>query len=141
MIPLDIEQLMAKQPGQVARGDATPVAAALARLGIDEGTEFAEFFRAYRVSTVASTESTEELMDLLTPSEQIRDATEFARDAYDLVLGYVALTSGEGEGFYLYSVARGGIFDVGVDEFDSLEAGRLQPRWATFYDFVRWFLA
>jgi hypothetical protein len=141
MIPADIQQLMAKQPGQVARDDAAPVAAELARLGIDKRNQFGEFFREYRVSTVASSASTEELMDLLSPSEQVRDATQFARDAYDLVEGYVALTSGEGEGFFLYRVKGGEVFDLAVDDFDALEAGQVQPRWSTFYDFLRWFLA
>lgn len=141
MIPADIQQLMAKQPGQVARGDATLVGPELARIGVDEQSELGEFFRAYRVSTIASSASTEELMDLLLPSHQVRDATEFARDTYDLAEGYVALTSGEGEGFYLYRVKSGEVFDLGVDEFDALEAGQLQPRWSNFYDFLRWFLS
>lgn len=51
---------------------------------------------------------------------------------------YVCLTSGEGEGFYLYSITDRKIYDVSVDELDDLEAGKKEARWGSFYELLEW---
>lgn len=141
MIPSDVRQLMSQQQGDTSRSDVGLAQSALAQLGVKRDSEFWEFYSEYCVSAVMSSVSTEELMDPSDPGPQLADVTEFARETYELEEGFVCITSGEGEGFYLYSLAEASVYDVGVDELDDLEAGRIKPRWASFYDFMRWYVS
>lgn len=140
MIPSDIGTLMSIQMGDVVRHDLGDVRRQLAGLGILPGTEIHEFFEAYSVCSVRSEVSHEELMDPSHPSPQLESATAFARETYDVPERFICLTSGEGEGFFLYDLASNAIFDVGVDELDALEIGDVQPRWGSFFEFLRWYL-
>jgi hypothetical protein len=140
MIPADIEELVATQPGNTSRVDSAKALKALEALGVQGDSELAIFFRRYQAAALVSKSSYNELLDPCSPSLQIGDATEFARETYELNDRFIAFTSGEGEGFILYELATGRVFDAAVDEFDSLEEGELEARWPNFFEFVRWYL-
>ena len=79
-------------------------------------------------------------MDPCVPSEQIAAATEFAKETFELEGGFLALTSGEGGGFFLYEIGTGEVYDLGVEEFDALKSGGAEARWSSFFEFIRWYL-
>ena len=142
MIPIEIvEGMKSGRHGAFERREEqkADIAAQLATLGLDNNDEVRQFFEAYNLNAVLSKQSLE-LMDICSPHPRVARATEFARDIYELGDGFVALSSGEGEGFVLLRTLDGAVFDVGVEQFDALEAGELEPRWASFFDLIIWYL-
>ena len=141
MIPRDIRDLIIKQPGRVLRSttELDLVLRSLNDLNISEQSELGEFFLEYCLSGVLSNRRME-LLDLCSPTLQIWNATRFGRDVYDVPDEYVCLTSGESEGFVLYSVTNRRIYDIGVSEIEALENGLVQPTWSTFFELMRWYL-
>jgi hypothetical protein len=133
---------MKDQAGSVVRPDQQfqRAMSSLSALGIDRDTEFAEFFLNFRLSAVLSNQNIE-LLDLCSPTEQILGATEFARDIYEMPSEFICLTSGEGEGFIVYSKRDGKIYDIGVDEIDDLDNGITAARWDSFYELIEWYLS
>ena len=134
---------MSKQLGQVKRPseDATKVAQCLKDLDLEGHEQLYDFFMAYKLTGVLSKTSPEELMDLASLTPQILEVTEFVRDAYEVSDDFVCLTSGEGEGFYLYSKTDHKIYNVGVDELDALEAGEMKAEWNSFFELLEWYLS
>jgi hypothetical protein len=113
---------------------------ALTKLGIDEGSHFADIYLRYDLSAVASTRSVE-LLDICFPDEdEILSATQFGRDIYDVPDGYLCLTSGENEAFLLYEVATGQVYDLDVDKLSDLNDGRHKAQWKDFFDLMDWYL-
>lgn len=141
MIPQNIVDLMSRQSGGVDRalGDLPKVDAQLKRLGLSGDEEISMFFRRFSLAGVLSSKSFE-LLDICTPAAQIFEATAFAEDSFAVEAGFIALTSGEGEGFVLLRKADGAVFDVGVNELDDLEAGTVEPRWPSFFALLEWYL-
>lgn len=142
MIPENISNLLSKQPGMVDRDlhDNEKVHQCLNELGLLGHEQWNDFFLKYKLSGVLTNRSTE-LLDIASPSPQIAEVTDFVRDVYDVTEDYVCLTSGEGEGFYLYSIVDRKIYDVTVDELDELESGGKEARWDSFYDLIEWYLS
>ncbi len=143
MIPNFIEKLIKNQKGDYFRDSykIELVQEALLKLNIKHHEEINAFFSTYNLSGVLSESSNVELLDLCSPTPQIFDATEFGRDVYDITEDYICLTSGEGEGFFLYSIEDKKVYDVNVEDLDALEAGKLEPRWNSFFDLMKWYLA
>ncbi len=141
MIPVDIEELMKAQPASFGRDDATEVLRELEALAVQPEDELAVFYVQYRAVNIHSRRTSEELMDPAFPTPQLASATEFVRETYEVGDEFLCLTSGEGEGFYLYEIGTGAVFDVNVGELDDLERGRLQPRWSSFFELLRWYLS
>ena len=141
MIPDSIIEKMSRQDGQVDRdpSDLSRVDDVLTELGIGEAEEFSEFFRRYKLSAVLSKREAE-LLDLCSPTKQILEATEFGRDVFQMTPDFVCLTSGEGEGFIVYSKIDKRIYDVSVAELDKLEAGTKEANWDSFYELIDWYL-
>ena len=136
-----IQQLMEGQSGNVFRGTnkLSDVEAALRALNIDSTSSFGEFFKRFNLNAVLSP-GDYEVLDLISPSEQILAATKFAKEIYDLKGDFVALTSGEDEGFLLYEIGTGCVYDVDVEDLEKLESGDFSPGWNDFYSFVHWYL-
>ncbi len=132
---------MSSQVGNVERptADLPVVAERLAELGIGGDPQVREFFKNYTLSGVLSDRPLE-LLDLYSPTPEIAEATDFGRDVYEITDEFVCLTSGEGEGFILFSKTDGSVFDVDVDQLDDLEAGNLEPSWLSFYELIEWYL-
>ncbi len=142
MIPEKIVTLMSKQTGKCLRpaGDKEKIIECLKELGIEDHEQIKEFFIMYKASAILSKTSNEELMDLLSPTKQIADVTEFVRDVYGVKDDYICISSAEGEGFFLYSKIDSAIYDVNVEELEELEAGSTTPKWTSFFDFLEWYL-
>jgi len=142
MIPLSIVDAMSRQVGRVNRSDsdAEKVLASLRDLGVADHEQLKEFFLAYKLSGVLSKRETE-LVDLCSPTPQILEATEFGRDTFNVTDDFICMTSGEGDGFVLYSKISRKLFDVGVNELDAVEAGKRDADWESFYDLIEWYLA
>lgn len=101
---------------------------------------FAEIYRAYDFAAVRSDRNVE-LLDVCFPDEdEILSATRFGRETFGVPEGYLCLTSGEGEGFLLYEIETGRIFDLDVDQMDVLTQPDRQARWDDFYQLVAWYL-
>ncbi len=141
MIPDTINNLMSQQAGQVKRfsSEIEKVHECLRSLGVYEHEQLKEFFCQYKLSGILSNRSVE-LLDLCSPSPQIEEATDFGRDTYDITDDFICLTSGEGDGFLLYSKLDRKVYDISVSELDSLEAGDTECRWESFYDLIEWSL-
>ncbi|WP_145115884.1 hypothetical protein [Botrimarina mediterranea] len=109
-------------------------------LGLSGDQQVREFFQNYNLSGVLSNRS-HELLDLCSPTSQIIEATDFGRDTYGISENFVCLTSGEGEGFILYSKVDGKVYDVAVNQLDELEAGKIKARWQSFVELIEWYLS
>jgi len=133
MIPQNIADAIDALPGNHKRRpeDLPKVEENLARLGLLEHDQIADFYRTYMSASIGR-DGMAELLDICVPNDSLFNATEFACDAYDLRGPFVCLTTGEGEGFYLFDKDTGGIFDVAVSDFGALEAGELKPAWPNF---------
>ena len=140
MIPPDIEEFMKTRHGAI-RSDTDEVRAALKQIGVSEATQFGQFFSRFNVYQLPPAMSGDELLDLVTPSQQIVTATNYAHDAYQIPARYVALTSGEGEGFLLYDRESEAVYDVGIADVPSLLDGSLKPQWSSFFSFIRWYIS
>ena len=142
MIPTTIIQKMGQQAGNVDRdsADEGKVNEALAAIGIEDHEQPKEFFTRFKLSGVLSNHPVE-LLDLCSPTDQIFEATDFGRDTYEMTDDFVCLTSGEGEGFLVYSKQNRKIYDVSVSDLDALEAGEKEASWDSFYDLVDWYLS
>ena len=133
---------MSRQVGAVKRSpDELPrVSACLQSLGLSHDQQVREFFEECKLSAVLASRP-QELLDLCSPTPQIEEVTDFGRDTYEIPEEFICLTSGEGEGFILYSKSDGKVYDVSVSQLDDLEAGRLKATWASFYDLIEWYLS
>ena len=115
---------------------------ALSVLGIDKTLPIGEFFAAYDLCAILSgPDIYVELLDLCSPTRQIEAATEFARNVYELHPDFIALSSGEGEGFILYSKRDGSVHDVDISDFDKLRNNELAPAWPSFNALMEWYLS
>ena len=133
---------MSSQIGAVERSadDLSLVSECLEALGLSGDQEVKEFFEAFKLSGVLSNRS-QELLDLCSPSPQIAETTDFGRDTYEITEYFVCLTSGEGEGFILYSKPDGKVYNVAVNQLDDLEAGKVDATWQSFFDLIEWYLS
>jgi hypothetical protein len=52
---------------------------------------------------------------------------------------YLQLSSIEGEGSYFYDKETDAVYSVDWSEMDDFMAGKLQPTWKSFYDFLEWY--
>jgi hypothetical protein len=142
MIPNIIKVAMDKQSGQIERpvADISSVIDCLRSLGLDNHLQLRDFFSNYKLSGVQSKRA-EELLDLCSPTRQIAEATYFGRDIYGISDDFICLTSGEGEGFLLYSKLDQKIYDVAVSELGTLASGEKTAGWESFYDLIEWYLS
>jgi hypothetical protein len=141
MIPETIRSAMSKQGPVVGRPpeELTAVQESLAELGLLEHDQVREFFEKYRLASVFSNQYTE-LLDLCSPTCQMADTTDFGKDTYGLTDNFVCLTSGEGEGFIIYSKSDRKVYDVSITEIEDLKKGNVEPRWDSFFDLIEWYL-
>ncbi|WP_448168043.1 SMI1/KNR4 family protein [Burkholderia ambifaria] len=139
VIPATVDQYLAGSTGDIARGDPKTVIRALQDLGVAPGTDFGQFYLKYRGSFI-SPRPVAELLDIEGSSiPTIPDQTEYVRDRYGIPEQYLALTSDEGEGMYLYSKNNGAVYDLDILVLNDFIKGRVQARWATFNDFLIWY--
>lgn len=141
MIPHAIAQSLEAQPGKYQRdlSHLPLVQKSLEDLALLDHEQIRQFFESYNLNGILGCRSVE-LLDLCSPTPQIKEATSFGVDIYGVPEGYVCLTSGEGEGFVLYSTKDRAVYDVSVDQFDKLEQGKIKPTWSSFFELIEWYL-
>ena len=139
MIPESITNYLAQEGDVVLRKDALHAFEALRQIGVDENTELGEFYTKYRGGFL-SPEPRPELLDIAGPAiPAIPDQTAYVLDRYELPEEFVALTSDESEGMYLYNRNNKSVYDFNVGQSQELVNGEIQPRWNSFNDFLNWF--
>ena len=120
--------------GRTVRSASEPVAEELDALGISPGTQIATFFASYVATNLSSPVSGEELLDLCSPTPQIRETTDWLRDMNEeFYQDFIALTSFEAEGGYLYNIRTGEVLEHSwPDVVDAI--------WPSFNSFMQWYL-
>ncbi|NTZ07191.1 SMI1/KNR4 family protein [Burkholderia metallica] len=112
---------------------------ALQDLGVASATDFGQFYLKYRGSFI-SPRPIAELLDIEGPSiPAIPDQTEYVRDRYGIPEQYLALTSDESEGMYLYGKGDGAVYDLDISVLNDFIKGNVSARWAAFNDFLIWY--
>ncbi len=141
MIPVDLVGLVSKQTGNFLRNNPIEVDSVLDSLGVSLDSEFADFYRRYKVSTFHSRTSNVELLDILSPSQQVSRATTFIHEVWELPNEWVCFSSTEGEGGFLYSTKTGEVFDFDLATRDEFLKGNSRAGWNGFFDFMTWYLS
>jgi hypothetical protein len=141
VIPNKLRHLVDAQVGDVRRSDASLARRALADLGISATSEFGEFFVTYRIIGFTSARSSERLVDLVEPSAAIKMGSDFVHEVWALPARWIAISSCEAEGAYLYDKETGAVFDFELANRDVFLAGRQSPRWNGFFEFMAWYLS
>jgi hypothetical protein len=141
MIPTQLQTLVENQPGTIHRVRRDAVAAALFNLGVPLDSEFAEFFFTYTITFFRSAVSDEELCDIAEPTAEITVGTTFVHEVWKLPERFVCLTSGQGEGGYLYETTTGQVWDFDLASRSDFIAGKQRPKWQSFFEFMTWYLA
>jgi len=139
VIPSTVERYLAGSTGDIARSDPKTAMRALQDLGVASDTDFGQFYLKYQGSFI-SPRPVAELLDIEGPSiPAIPDQTEYVRDRYGIPEQYLALTSDEGEGMYLYGKDDGAVYDLDISVLNDFIKGKIPARWATFNDFLIWY--
>ncbi|RQR28034.1 SMI1/KNR4 family protein [Burkholderia sp. Bp9143] len=112
---------------------------ALQDLGVASDTDFGQFYLKYQGGFI-SPRPVAELLDIEGPSiPAIPDQTEYVRDRYGIPEQYLALTSDESEGMYLYGKDDGAVYDLDISVLNYFLKWKVPARWATFNDFLIWY--
>ncbi|OXJ28580.1 hypothetical protein CFB46_06065 [Burkholderia sp. HI2761] len=81
-----------------------------------------------------------ELLDIEGASiPAIPDQTEYVRDRYGIQGKYLALTSDESGGMYLYDKGDSVVYDIDILVLNDFIKRKVPARWATFNDFLTWY--
>ena len=139
MIPFMVEKYLRKATGDVLRYDPKSAEIALKVLGVAIDSEFAEFYLRYQ-GCFGSPRPVAELLDIEGPAiPAIPDQTDYVHDRYDIPACYLALTSDESEGMYLYNIDDGSVYDLDIGKLQKFLDGKIPARWKTFNDFLTWY--
>ena len=103
-------------------------------------SQFAQLYLAYKLLSFQSDVSYEELIDVAKPNRAVAVGTRFAHEIWGLPDKYVAFTSIEGEGAYLYDRENGQVWEFELASRDAFLAGMQQPKWNSFFEFMEWYL-
>jgi hypothetical protein len=139
MIPQKVKDYLAKDTGQVLRESKQSALKTLHQLGVQQPSEFCEFYLNYQGSFI-SPRPVAELLDIEGPAiPAIPDQTEYARDRYQLSDVFLALTSDESEGMYLYNKEDQAVYDFDLADYKAFMKGQIPARWKSFNDFLSWY--
>jgi len=123
-------------------------------LGVPTKSDFWEFYVAYDFPFKRPDDCLETMQDIEPAFADGREidwsaygasdspvyvGTRFVREVWELPDAFIALTSCEGEGAFLYDIASEAVYDFGLDARDEMISGTLTPRWPTFVAFLDWY--
>ena len=112
---------------------------ALAKLGIDPSSEFAEFIETYQGS-FGSPKTGFELLDLEEGEESILSSTETVRKVFGWPNRFIVVSTYLGNGVLVYDIESGSVFNVDFEGGDTLLLeGKLPPEWDTWNDFLAYY--
>jgi len=139
MIPERVRAFLARDAGDVLRYDRQSALQALRHLGVDPTTEFGEFYLEYQGSFI-SPRPIAELLDIEGPAiPAIPDQTDYARDRYQLPEKFLALTSDESEGMYLYNKEDQAVYDFDLSQYQACMNDEVAASWTSFNNFLEWY--
>jgi len=110
----------------------------LDEMGVKKNTPFYEFYANF----ISTDSSEKEYADPIFDLDEIYDnyKNSFWAEEYPGITDrYLQLSSIEGEGSYFYDKKTDAVYDVDWSEMDDFMAGKLEPRWKSFYDFLEWY--
>ena len=131
---------MAEDSGDYARRDRQAVERALAELGVEADTDFAQFYLRYQGPFIGR-RSTPDLDELVGFGSSIMSTLDYFNERCELGRHFIPLVSDESEGTFLYDTRTGRVYDFNLAEYEQFKNGRVQPRWASFGEFLDWFFA
>ena len=140
MIPRVLSELVEKQLGNVKRTNIKSVHEALSNIGVELDCEFSEFFIAYKITIYRGSHYRTELIDLVEPTPQIKRATDFVHEVWELPASFICFSTIEGEGGYLYDKYTGQVWDFTLATRQNFIDGKELPRWDSFFEFMIWYL-
>ncbi len=130
----EIDTLIKNTQGRTTRDSNESVLEELGSLGISPKTQFGSFFSVYVANNLNSPVSSDELLDLCSPTPQIRDTTVWLRDLdADFYKDFITLTSFESEAGYLYNIKTGEVVDHSWPDV-------IDKTWDSFNEFIYWYL-
>lgn len=139
MIPVEVKNFLAKDTGDVIRHDRNSAIQSLMLLGVSPGTQLGEFYLQYQGSFI-SPRLLAELLDIEGPAiPAIPDQTEYVRDRYHIPEKFLALTSDESPGMYLYNKEDAKVYDLDIAVYKEFMAGLIPAKWESFNEFLVWY--
>jgi hypothetical protein len=125
------------EPADHARDDRAAAGRALQELRVPLDSDFAQFYLEFGGPFIGP-RPVPELYDLVDRGG-IMDAREYFQDRYALGAEYLALTSDEAEGAFVYNAENGAVYDFELGQGDRFRRGEAAPRWPTFAAFLEWY--
>jgi len=139
MIPKKLKDYFENYNGDIVRQNKQGGLHALNQLGVDPNSEFGEFYMEYQGSFIGP-RPVAELLDIEGPAiPAIPDQTEYSQDRYQLPEKFLALTSDESEGMYLYNKDDQAVYDFDLGEYKDFINGKIPARWESFNSFLAWY--
>lgn len=122
--------------------DASPdYEAELIKLGIDMGSDCAEFYLHAEDGPTFSSRG-HELYQLgwFSKNTKFDLALKSAHDILGLDVNYIPLDSFEGEGGYFYNSKTGEVVELSLGvSLEDFKAGRFSPQWSNFSSFIEFY--
>jgi hypothetical protein len=118
------------------RRSANPVDVALARLGVQVSSSFREFYSRYE-GPFGSARTGFELLDLCAGDPTVESSTATCRSQHGLTAPFLVLTGLFGGSVLVYGCDDDVVYNMDFEggERDIL-AGRLEPQWRSFHEFL-----
>ncbi|CAM2891089.1 SMI1/KNR4 family protein [Prescottella defluvii] len=115
---------------------------ALSRLGVDESSDFAQFYLHAEDGPTFISKNREiyQICWFLLNSSDYSSSLARTRDALKLPAEYLPLDNFQGEYGFFYNKASGQVMRLGLgSEWLEFTEGRLTPQWADFNSFLEWY--
>jgi len=133
-IPSVVEQKLSE--GLWRRGRDSNVDVALTSLGINQESDFADFYRQFW-GPFHSSHVGHELLDIVEQDESIVSATQTVRNEFGLADRFIIVSCLTGLSVLVYDKESEMIFDVDFEGGEELlDSGKLDPRWGTWSQFL-----
>lgn len=141
MIPSSVEKFLASRKVNVFRTNPASAATALKNLGVSEDSQLGEFYLKYQGAFISPKDEPEllDIDDVAIPA--IPDQTEYIKDVHEIPDNYLALTTDESEGMYLYDKNNEAVLDVNFEDIYLLKQGALSAKWKDFNSFISWYFS
>lgn len=135
MIPDKVVGYMKAENFYGPREDKEDVLNVLDSLNIDHSSDFAQYY----IETYGLLISPKPIADLL-DIDMIASQISYILERYDLPSEFIALTSDESEGMYLYNAKNQKVYDFELAHYTDFVERKIEPRWETFNEFLLWFV-
>ena len=137
MLPQEV--LSALSDKRFERPEANRVDEALTRLDVSVSPTFREFYSRYE-GTFGSNVTGFELLDLCASEPSVVTSTELCRAEHNIPHKALVLTDLLGGAVLMYEGDTDRVYNVDFEGGDQdFAAGRLEPMWKSFSEFLKWY--